>query len=549
MMIFFYKIFGASPVKNIEFTDEYESILAQREEFEADEIAATDELSYEEFFNEGEQEKLVLANEEDTTVYEEPEMTIEELQTETDVEEVQEQPVVSNNKKTISFDNRKIRVLIMTGGYKDIYHSKITISCENNFNLRYYGDTKIMKANDKIVIDNAFIRKIKKEIKDTGYPIRFQADGDTKIKLHDVRRSGFSKENPLELSGALDFYDTPSGVVLVNELPVETYLCGVVQSEMPSNYPTEALKVQAICARTYAYYQKQTYAYPDYRANVNDSTHFQVYMNVPETKPATEAVYATQNEVLTYNGELIESYYFSTSSGLMGGYDAWIDIGAPTLTDTYLKISGRDAYTKLTAESEREYKKYIDNGNMDDIEYNEPWYRWKYDYDLKNDRSVSLIKRIYNLSVSYPNKVFINAKKENVNEFKKEKSIKNIKVLERRKSGMITGLQLETDNYEVTVSSQYYVRKLFAEQGDLIVKKDGSTYKLGSALPSAFFYFDIVKDSDKITKIVFHGAGFGHGSGMSQNGSKCMAENGLEAEEILAYYYNEDISEVVVNRE
>ena len=64
-------------------------------------------------------------------------------------------------------------------------------------------------------------------------------------------------------------------IVVVNELPIETYLCRVVPSEMPASYELEALKAQAVCARSYAYRQMESYGYPEYEAHVNDSTDYQ----------------------------------------------------------------------------------------------------------------------------------------------------------------------------------------------------------------------------------------------------------------------------------
>ena len=66
---------------------------------------------------------------------------------------------------------------------------------------------------------------------------------------------------------------------MINELSMESYLCGVVPSEMPASYELEALKAQAVCARSYARRQMESYGYPEYEAHVNDSTDFQVYNN------------------------------------------------------------------------------------------------------------------------------------------------------------------------------------------------------------------------------------------------------------------------------
>ena len=83
--------------------------------------------------------------------------------------------------------------------------------------------------------------------------------------------------------GTLEIWPVEGGFVLVNELPLETYLNYVVPSEMPSRYSQEALKAQAVCARTYAYKHLQSYGYPDYEAHVDDSVRYQVYNN---TSPA-----------------------------------------------------------------------------------------------------------------------------------------------------------------------------------------------------------------------------------------------------------------------
>ncbi|MDE6915654.1 MAG: hypothetical protein K2P39_02495, partial [Lachnospiraceae bacterium] len=83
----------------------------------------------------------------------------------------------------------------------------------------------------------------------------------------------------------------------------------------------------------------------------------------------------------------------------------------------------------------------------------------------------------------------------------------------------------------------------------VVTKKDGSSYIMGEILPSAYFYIEKIFDKngesgDTLKQIRIHGAGFGHGCGMSQNGAKGLAERGLTAAQILAYYYNGEIQDV-----
>ncbi|MGE5396337.1 MAG: stage II sporulation protein D [Chitinophagales bacterium] len=112
----------------------------------------------------------------------------------------------------------------------------------------------------------------------------------------------------------------------VRTIPLEEYLVGVVLAEMPASFEPEALKAQAVCARSYAlrkYFAKETHS--DQVAVCDLPEHCQAYVdwkNVPFRKKYTwkidkveKAVKQTKGEVLTYNGELIEPSYHSTCGG------------------------------------------------------------------------------------------------------------------------------------------------------------------------------------------------------------------------------------------
>jgi stage II sporulation protein D len=113
--------------------------------------------------------------------------------------------------------------------------------------------------------------------------------------------------------GAIDFSPGAfSGVDAVNSLPLDSYLQGVVPDESPPSWPLEALKAQAVAARTYAVATMKPAAtfdlYPDTRS--------QVYGGVAaEVASTNQAVAATRGEVVTYNGQPVVTYFFSTSGG------------------------------------------------------------------------------------------------------------------------------------------------------------------------------------------------------------------------------------------
>jgi stage II sporulation protein D len=112
--------------------------------------------------------------------------------------------------------------------------------------------------------------------------------------------------------GAIELRMEGSGVTAINVLDLDSYVRGVVAGEMPSSWPLEALKVQAVAARTYALATRKTTGlfdqYPDTRS--------QVYRGVTgESVRSDAAVRQTAGRIVTYGGEPAVTYYFSTSGG------------------------------------------------------------------------------------------------------------------------------------------------------------------------------------------------------------------------------------------
>jgi stage II sporulation protein D len=130
-------------------------------------------------------------------------------------------------------------------------------------------------------------------------------------------------------------------VRVVNVVGLEPYLWGVVPSEMPDTWPAEALKSQAIVARTYAL----THMVGGRDFDVYPDTRSQVYGGMSaESESAHEAVDGTAGEVVLYNGELAQTFFFSSSGGRTANVqDVWKG-AKPT---PYL-VSVRDPYDTLS---------------------------------------------------------------------------------------------------------------------------------------------------------------------------------------------------------
>lgn len=114
--------------------------------------------------------------------------------------------------------------------------------------------------------------------------------------------------------GRAAIVSTGNTLTAINYVDLEAYLYSVVGAEMPTSWPLEALKAQAVAARTYVLYQRQNNANTVF--DVGDTTRWQVYEGLQEEAPSTiAAVDATQGQVLTYNGNLIEAVFHSASGG------------------------------------------------------------------------------------------------------------------------------------------------------------------------------------------------------------------------------------------
>jgi stage II sporulation protein D len=101
------------------------------------------------------------------------------------------------------------------------------------------------------------------------------------------------------------------GITVVNAVALDDYVQGVVPAESPAYWPLEALKAQAIAARTYAITSARGGTFDQY-----DDTRSQVYRGVSAETPASnEAVTETRGQVVTYQGRPVTTYFFSTSGG------------------------------------------------------------------------------------------------------------------------------------------------------------------------------------------------------------------------------------------
>ena len=266
-------------------------------------------------------------------------------------------------------------------------------------------------------------------------------------------------------------------LVLSIALPLEVYLAGVVPKEMPPSWPLEALKAQAVSARTYALKNLGRHRSDD----LCDLPHCQAFGGeLAETESSYKAVLDTKGEVITYSGDLIMAVYHSTCGGATtSAYSVWgVDI-------PYLRgVSDIDPETG---------EAYCESS---------PMYHWKRVFRL--DELDKLIAR--NLKILKGRTTC--------------GTFKGIDVLKRDESGRVVSVRLRTS------CRVYYLR---GDDIPYLFSKDGYFPGIPSTL--------ITSLSLKGGSLVLEGRGWGHGVGMCQWGARGMALKGLSYEEILKHYY------------
>ena len=377
-------------------------------------------------------------------------------------------------------ENPLIRVVIKSSGFASLAHSEVTLSATGGLILQFGDEVFETEGDDVLTLrpDDAKFLK--------GSIVIETCKEEERIAINSLTR-GYGTPS---YRGKVELFSTAEGIVIVNELPLEEYLYAVVPSEMPASYAKEALKCQAVCARSYAYCQMLTFAYPQYLAHVDDSVSFQVYGNSREQESTTQAVRETAGEKLWYGGRVVKTYYYSTSCGHSTDVEAW---GSA--------VSEQTKYLTGVPICNEEGKPY---------EAGLPWYHWR--AVVPKETLCGLIE--------------LNIKTE-IGE------LKEIAVTKRGTGGVALELLIHGSKGDFVVRTENKIRTALGGSGYTIQKQDGTVVHSSSLLPSAFF--EIQKDGEQF---VIEGGGYGHGIGMSQNGANEMAKAGKNYEEILTFFYS-----------
>jgi len=347
-----------------------------------------------------------------------------------------------------------------------------------------------------------------------------------------VNNKAYRGELEIILSGA-------NRLTVINELSLEEYLMGVIAKEMPAGWPLEALKAQAVAARCYALNQSNRHRSSGF--DVCATQHCQVYGGVSaETAQTNQAVVETAGEVLTYNGKIACTYFFSSS----GGY-----------TENVENVWGSGACPYLV-------------GVEDSYDQKSPYYKWQVELTKEQVQGILAAQGI------------------NVGELIELKPIETgvsgrVKVLAitgSQGTRTITGEQMRsyfglkstlvdivmqtsssndapapTGNLSaISILSGYRAQPRTVDRrtavtiigagGKQVTRKLDGLNVISAANPQPVALAPAVVPVNNPTPlvpdtIIFNGGGYGHGVGMSQWGAYGMALAGYNYAQILQHYY------------
>ena len=437
-----------------------------------------------------------------------------------------------------------IRILLQGADYNGKYHENVSFYGDTEYVIRYGTYDNMMEelhtASDVCTLD----MESSYFVSDRVYIIPKVLTG--KITLGSVNRS----QGTPAYRGVIELLKTEDGIVVINEVLLEEYLFSVVPSEMPSSYPEEALKAQAICARTYAYKHMLKAGFPQYGAHVDDSTSYQVYNNILEQESTTTSAKETYGQLM-YVGETNElagTYYYSTSCGLGSDATVWKTSSGEELTYLKAKAINRTAMEQTYSDTDIElmgqaaieedvFAEFIQSKNKDDFEAEEGWYRWTYTVpQIDIERMYNVLQKRYDSNNSQV-LVLDNKGEYNSSPILEFDTVKDLYVEQRGPGGIAEELIIVTNKQTIKVITEHNIRYVLNDGVSKINRQDGSEIASPNILPSGFFILNMVKEDKEITGYSLTGGGFGHGVGMSQNGARSMAKAGYNSDEILGFFY------------
>jgi stage II sporulation protein D len=328
------------------------------------------------------------------------------------------------------------------------------------------------------------------------------------------------------------------GIAAINEIGLENYLESVISSEMSAAAPPEFLKVHAILSRSWllsALNRKKTAKSSSpgeahamdgegnitrwYEQEEHDlfdvcaDDHCQRYQGITKiiSPEAGEAVRRTAGRVVAYKGHVCDARYSKACGGLTENFEtAWADTHVPyleSISDAPVRhgpVAGEDDARRWILSGPEAYCNTQDAALLEKIlpdfdRETKGFFRWEVEYgreDLEN-----ILREKSGLDFG---------------------TLKEISPLARGPSGRIWKLGIRGSKRSIVVGKELEIRRWLSRS---------------HLLSSAFIVSTEHGPDGEVSRLTFHGAGWGHGVGLCQIGAAVMADRGFKAEEILTHYF------------
>lgn len=409
-----------------------------------------------------------------------------------------------------------IRVILENNGSGSYDMDKVVVSSDSGYTVTQGDKTSHHGKGDKLTLTPD-------KVKDR---LILRASQGGRLRVENLKRT----QGTPAYRGILEIERADKSLHVINELPLEEYLYSVVPSEMPTEYDSEALKAQAVCARSYAVQQMQNHRLAEYGAHVDDSVSFQVYNNLKEDARAISAVNATKNQVVSYNGKIATTYFYSTSCGSSAGTkDVWYTKKNIKYLPSSLLTADRSSRDLSSEEKFIEFMKE----KPKTVDSDSGWYRWETTISASSLQK-SLERSIKTRYKANPTQIQVKDDKGNFvsRPVSSVGKIQNITIKKRGKGGIVSMIEIQGTEETIQVYTEYNVRVLLIGENTKFTRQDKREVTGLSILPSGFFYLEKKGES-----FCFHGGGYGHGVGMSQNGANAMAKQKKNYIDILTFYF------------
>lgn len=290
---------------------------------------------------------------------------------------------------------------------------------------------------------------------------------------------------------------------LVNQVPIETYLRGVVPFEIGPGAPASAVEAQAIIARTYALRNLRRFELDGYELCAD--TQCQVYEGLSGTDPvADRAIAATAGQVLTYQNELVDALYSSTTGGVTAPFqDVWEGEARPYLQPVIDAAPNQVwSLTRRSLGDEQSFRAFI-NLRQGFNEASQKHFRWREEATIPE--------------ITKTLKTYLQQQKHPLANFQ---TLGQIAVTKRSAAGRVQQVTVQTNLGPVQLAKDEIIRAFEPPR-------------------SLLFYLEprYQPDGKTLKGYAFVGGGLGHGVGLSQTGAYRLGELGWSSAKILQFYY------------